>query len=410
MQRAAAEWPWVGAMCIWMFRWGGHEANERDPTPFFQLVDFDFRPLPAYQMVSDYLHAPPAVIPVQPNPIAAAAPVVATAGVTGAMAWSWPVLAAVALLLAARTRRLAVTGQRAVTPAIRKSIMRFKRPVSTTPVVIALVLGLVIFYRASAQLPITLLGAAIFLPAAVLRPDLALLAIPISVPLYLAPKGIWDARFGLSRPSGYFIPLHEFVLLATIMGTMVQQRRHWRLWKLRFDVHALLRQSWPILLFLAAGTLGVVVADTARGAALRDWRWRVVEPVLFYLLVRFYARAPVERQRLIWAWLLTGAAVAIIGLLQLAGINLAPIISRQTCFSADVVVVGGVQRATSVYCHPNNLGLALGRVWPLLAAMAVTAWFGVRQRVDWRRPWSSPGLVAGALCAVVLGGIAASFS
>jgi O-antigen ligase len=146
--------------------------------------------------------------------------------------------------------------------------------------------------------------------------------------------------------------------------------------------------------------------------ALREWRWRIVEPVLFYALIRFYLRRPGNRQRILWAWLLTGVGVAAIGLLQLAGVNLVPAISRQTCFSADVVVTGGVQRATSVYCHPNNLGLALGRVWPVLAAMAVPAVFGSRilRYSAWWRAWRSPALVYMGLCAIVLAGIGASFS
>jgi O-antigen ligase len=115
---------------------------------------------------------------------------------------------------------------------------------------------------------------------------------------------------------------------------------------------------------------------------------------------------------LLWAWLLTGAGVALLGVLQLVGLNLAPVISRQTCFSTDVVVAGGVRRATSVYCHPNNLGLALGRVWPVLAAMAlvVLAPGGAWRRVHWRHPWRSPGLAPAALGGLVLAGIAASFS
>jgi putative inorganic carbon (HCO3(-)) transporter len=34
-------------------------------------------------------------------------------------------------------------------------------------------------------------------------------------------------------------------------------------------------------------------------------------------------------------------------------------------------VDGGLRRVLSVYGHPNNLGLALGRVWPLAAALAL---------------------------------------
>lgn len=174
-------------------------------------------------------------------------------------------------------------------------------------------------------------------------------------------------------------------------------------------------RSWPILLFLLAGTLGVVVAGRAgRGPALREWRWLIVEPLLFYLLVRFHGRGPVFRRRLLWTWLLTGAALALIGLLQLAGLDLADIIRDQKCFSEAVVPAGGVSRATSVYCHPNNLGLALGRIWPLAAAIA----FGSGLLPQWRNgktllrtDAAARGAGVAALVALlILAGLAASFS
>jgi putative inorganic carbon (HCO3(-)) transporter len=126
--------------------------------------------------------------------------------------------------------------------------------------------------------------------------------------------------------------------------------------------------------------------------------------------------------------LLAGVLVAVVGILQVPGLNLAPLLARQTCFSADVVSVEGVRRATSVYCHPNNLGLALGRVWPVLAALALlgAAAPSSLQRVSqgagrrlgrtynalaaWSMNRLGLALLPALLAAVVLAGIAASFS
>jgi polysaccharide biosynthesis protein PslG len=59
MERARREWPWVGAMDIWMLRYGGYRvADPVDPTPYFALVDRDFNPTTAYAIVRDYLRAP----------------------------------------------------------------------------------------------------------------------------------------------------------------------------------------------------------------------------------------------------------------------------------------------------------------------------------------------------------------
>ncbi|HET6319623.1 MAG TPA: beta-galactosidase, partial [Chloroflexota bacterium] len=45
-RRAATEWPWLGPMSLWLFR--KPFADARDPTPFFALVDREWRPRPAY--------------------------------------------------------------------------------------------------------------------------------------------------------------------------------------------------------------------------------------------------------------------------------------------------------------------------------------------------------------------------
>ena len=419
MQRAEREWPWMGVMCVWMFRWGGEPPNPADPTPYFQLVDFDFAPLPAYERVAAYLESSQPSPPARRTIMPVLANLAAVAATVAAAAWLWPLVMAAATGAASRGRRALRRTGRVVARPLPGSAARARAWLRRElPAALMLVAGLVIFYRASAQLPLTLLGALIFIPAALLRPDLALLAVPATAPLYLAPKGIWDARFGLSRPEGYFLPLHELVLLASLAGSLLCWRQVWS-W-----VRDTLRRPGeyaPMLLFFVAGTLGVLVAGAAgSGPALREWRWLIVEPLIFYALVRLHGEAAPFRTRLLWSWLLTGVAVAAIGILQLPGVNLALVISRQSCFSDEVVSAEGVRRATSVYCHPNNLGLALGRVWPVLVALQL----GRARRDEPKIPGPAAGStrriappalrrMAGlpaCLAAVVLLGIAASFS
>jgi hypothetical protein len=57
MERARREWPWVGVMNVWMLRWGGPPPDPSDPTPFFALIDQDFRPLPAYDRLKAFMDA-----------------------------------------------------------------------------------------------------------------------------------------------------------------------------------------------------------------------------------------------------------------------------------------------------------------------------------------------------------------
>lgn len=410
MERAQREWPWMGPMCIWMFRWGGEPPAPADPTPYFALVDFNFKPFPAYNAVSTYLHALPVLPRVHPNPVAMLATGMTSLLAIAAMMWFWPVFMAMAggvffgaVRVARRLGRTGVRPMRRVSPSVSR-IWHDDR------IALAIMLvGLAIFYRASAQLPITLVGALIFIPMALLRPDLALFLVPLTVPLYLAPKGVWDKRFGLSRPEGYFVPLHEVVLLVSVGGTLLRALPWWG-WLSRLRR---MREYVLPLLFLLVGTLGVFVA-TERGTALREWRWLIVEPLMFYALVRWYGRSSVWRKRLVWAWFIAGGLVGLIAVLQLAGLNLAVIISRQTCFSQSVVVTEGVRRATSVYCHPNNLGLALGRLWPVPAALLLGLGDGLGLSATLRALWKrrSERYVQGLLCVLFLSlaGIAASVS
>jgi O-antigen ligase len=122
----------------------------------------------------------------------------------------------------------------------------------------------------------------------------------------------------------------------------------------------------PHTLLLAGGALGVLIA-VERGPALREFRWLVVEPLLFYALLRWWGA-----ERVVGAFVLSGMLVALIGLLQFVGLDLAPLLGEKQNFGTpNVVDASGLRRVTSVYGHPNNLGLFLGRVWPLAAALAL---------------------------------------
>ena len=399
MQRAEREWPWMGAMCIWMFRWGGLPPDPANPTPYFQLVNFNFEPLPAYNAVGEYLRSGTELAPAQQNLLAAAATGLSAALVLLSSMWLFPALAAVLSSVEYNTwARRDTFGQR--TERLRQATRRY-----TTVLVLTLqATSLLIFYLGSTQVPLTALGALGFLALALFRPDLALIFVPLTVPLYLAPKGLWDERFGLVRAEGYFIPLHEVVLWCVVVGTafallrhIVRRRQFGGLQNIDWSRRSAV---WPALLLFVAATIGVFVAP-ARGAALREWRWLIVEPLIFYGLVHYWALGSNERQRLMWAWMLAGIGVALIGLLQLTGVDVTALLPQSNCFSDRVVLAeGGLQRISSVYCHPNNLGLALGRVWPVWAALALAGIGGLSSRRS--RWWRGALLLGAALCVAAL--------
>jgi O-antigen ligase len=284
--------------------------------------------------------------------------------------------------------------------------------------------ALAIFYRGSDQLPITALGLALFALCALLRPDLALRFVPLAVPLFFIPKGIWDARFGI-RDTGVKIPLHEVVLLVTAGATAL----HWLLRRRakgdeaqanvasgdgRLSPFALRPSPFAFLLrlspfaFLLAGTAALLVAwGGDRGAALREWRWLIVEPLLFYALLRYWlprraAAGQGPAAFILQPFLLGGAIVGLLGALQLAGVNLVPLLGTKAGFSDDSILAEGVQRTTSVYGHPNNLGLYMDRIWPPALALGVGL-------LGARRPGGRIGFYLGCAALGALG-VLASFS
>src|SRR5215217_9376032 len=134
-------------------------------------------------------------------------------------------------------------------------------------------LGLALFYWGGA-LSLALAGLLLFGALALIRPDLGLLFVPLTVPLYLIPASIPGLRADPSRP--FMLPIHEAALLivaaATVAGwgwRFVRNRRTGELEnrrtaepgiRNRIISSELLRRYAPQLLFLAAGIWGLAIA------------------------------------------------------------------------------------------------------------------------------------------------------
>jgi O-antigen ligase len=257
--------------------------------------------------------------------------------------------------------------------------------------------ALILFYSNALPLTIRLGCLCVFALLAVAQPLTGLLFVPLTATLYLIPATLIGLRAGET-----LVPLHEAALAATITAVAV---RAWRGGSLRVS-REFLRDWKPQALFLLAGLWGAAIAlPTARDEALRELRWLIVEPLAFYAMLRWCA-ARWERtyQIATLALIVSGVAAASLGLLQFVGLDLVPLLGQKRSFSDNVIVIGMVRRVASVYGHPNNLGLFLGRVWPLSLALGVSAWRlrGIAPR------WQAIGLVGAAL--IQLCGMAVSFS
>jgi putative inorganic carbon (hco3(-)) transporter len=292
---------------------------------------------------------------------------------------------------------------------------------------IGMALGLALFGWGG-TLPLALAGLLVFGALVLVRPDLGLLFVPLTMPLYLIPAAIPGLRADAARP--FLLPLHEAALLVVAAATVAGWG--WRFFfkhhapSIKFQIRpaALLRAYAPQLLFLAAGIWGLLIA-IERGPALIEFRRLIAEPLIFYALLKFQQKLQSNDQsathsqisnfksQYLLVFILSGALVGLLGLLQYIGLDLVPYLGTKQCFAPDggvcsnIVADGGVWRVLSVYGHPNNLGLYLGRVWPLAAVLAFAR--NREQRTENNR--GSSTRLFFVLCALFcLAGILVSFS
>lgn len=116
--------------------------------------------------------------------------------------------------------------------------------------------------------------------------------------------------------------------------------------------------DWGVLALVAIGACSLLWAEHAREAA-REFRTVVLEAGLFYGLLRSMLPKGRPAWRLVDAWVLGGALIALIGLGQWA-------------LGENLITAEGVGRVRGFYGSPNNLALYLGRILPLV--VAIVAW------------------------------------
>jgi O-antigen ligase len=161
------------------------------------------------------------------------------------------------------------------------------------------------------------------------------------------------------------------------------------------DVLAFFRQpgAWAALSLLMLGAFSLLtVADAEfRGNSVREFRMTILFPVVWFLL----AAAVFERSerrpvllKLLWlgvdAAIVSGVIIALIAYFQFA--------------RGSGLGVEGVRRVRSVFRHPNELALYLGRIVPVAAALAL---FGPRG-------WRTWAYLTATL--IMLGAVGLSFS
>jgi O-antigen ligase len=115
--------------------------------------------------------------------------------------------------------------------------------------------------------------------------------------------------------------------------------------------------DFAVVFFVALCAFSLLIADNF-GVAMREFRVVVFESALVYFLLRF---SPLERRHL---WRIVGALLLAAGAVSLIGLH-------QYFLTGDIITAEGVRRIRGVYGSPNNLGLFLGRIVPILAAVVL---------------------------------------
>ncbi|MCB8939964.1 MAG: O-antigen ligase family protein [Ardenticatenaceae bacterium] len=213
------------------------------------------------------------------------------------------------------------------------------------------------------------------------RPVWGLVLVAFCFPFYVAPtaKPILNYRFS---------PIEVFTLV-TFAAYATNRLTTW-LQRLKngqpLTVHRLRITDYGILALTALATASLFFTNRL-DVASNEWRVVILEPALFYWVLRGTKPKASEMWRILDGFVLGGLIVALYGLWQIG-------FAREELITAE----GGLLRLRSLYGSPNNVALYLGRVVPLLGAMAV---LGSKQ-IHGKRWWIYTAVLIPTLLAFLL--------
>ncbi|MCP4538407.1 MAG: hypothetical protein GY832_14830 [Chloroflexi bacterium] len=219
-----------------------------------------------------------------------------------------------------------------------------KLVIPNLPALISILVTVIVFYF-SPWLPLTLISALVLVALIYLRLDLGLALVAATTPFYMHPRLLLGKSFSLA----------EILVLLCALSWGVRQMASG---KWQEHLRSISSVDLAALFFVLVAIVSTFAAEY-RHVALRELRVVVLEPALFYLMLRTSRLTDKAIWRVVDFFVLGGVVVALIGLTQYAlGINI-------------ITAEEGFRRLRSVYGSPNNAGLYLGRVLPVLVAVAL---------------------------------------
>ncbi len=232
------------------------------------------------------------------------------------------------------------------------------RRAGDTANVLATLAAATIFYI-SPWLILTIISGLVLLVLVILRLDLGLALVALFAPFFMLPRQLFESAFSMSE----LVLVMCAIAFVVRSAWCVRQIRSLRLTQYAIRITLL---DWSVLAFLLVSIASTLFADY-KMFALRELRVIIVEPVIYYALIRATKLDDKAIWRIVDALIVAGTLVAVIGLVQYTfGLNL-------------ITAEEGTMRLRSVYGSPNNVGLFLGRVLPIGLAVAALG-RGLRRR------------------------------
>jgi len=258
----------------------------------------------------------------------------------------------------------------------------------------AILLAGSLFYF-SPWLVLTLISGALLFLLLILRPEVGLGLVIATSPLYLHPVSLFGKSFAMA----------ELILIPTLIGWLARivdsLKSAWTSGEEMKPVsqepatgdgiltgHSVSTDDLaPVFVFVLVAIISTLLAQH-RHEALRELRLVIIEPALFYLAALTLPMKTKDRWRILDFYVASAAAVAIIGLVQ------------YFLLGDFITAEGGIRRLRSIYGSPNNVGLYLGRTWPLLLAIGLS---GIKRHggEQLRLTWTGRSLLYGLALAPV---------
>lgn len=259
-------------------------------------------------------------------------------------------------------------------------------------------------------LPLVATGWVAFLALTVWRPALHLATVPLAAPLFYRQVPIAGSHFALAeiiivtgviawvlRDGWGWIRRKRFAQTTddgrrTTDGVAVQTTEQLKTQNYTQSsvLVTWLREPgvWLALALGAIATVWLMVPPTwdLRRVAFREFRWTIVEPILYFGLILRWVRQERDLWRIVGAWLVG-----------------ATLLSREAVeqyFTGDVRVFEGVGRASSVYPSATAFGIYLGR--PVAVAIVLAVFLP--------KSWRAWRLACALLAAVMAIGLLLSFT